>query len=103
MSWCKYRPHNFSTYLLSRSFFSVYPTNSENDATAYAYSRELRRLFREGSQGKFPTAYVNYATGDETLEMLYGYETRRLDKLKALKKEHDPENRFRFYAPIRLE
>ena len=43
---------------------------------------------------------VNYANGDETLEEMYGHEGWRLEKLRRLKKEWDPENRFGFYAPI---
>jgi hypothetical protein len=59
-------------------------------------------LFREGAPGRQPSAYVNYAAGDETLEMLYGYEPWRLEKLRKLKSEYDPNNCFRFYGTIDL-
>ena len=45
-------------------------------------------------------AYVNYAHGDESLEEMYGHQPWRLERLRKLKKQYDPENRFGFYAPI---
>jgi FAD/FMN-containing dehydrogenase len=43
---------------------------------------------------------VNYATGDETLKQVYGYDEWRLEKLRALKAKWDPEGRFNHYHPI---
>ena len=45
-------------------------------------------------------AYVNYANGNESLGEVYGREEWRIRKLKGLKSEWDPENRFRFYNPL---
>jgi len=44
--------------------------------------------------------YVNYATGDEPLEELYGYDKERLNRLRELKMKWDPEKRFSHYHPI---
>lgn len=44
--------------------------------------------------------YVNFATGDETQEQIYGGR-ERLDKLRRLKEKWDPEGVFGFYNPIR--
>ncbi|KAJ4298229.1 hypothetical protein N0V90_006128 [Kalmusia sp. IMI 367209] len=48
-------------------------------------------------------AYVNYASGKESVEEVYGKERWRVEKLKALKRVWDPESRFRFYNPIVVE
>ena len=45
-------------------------------------------------------AYVNYANGNETVQEMYGKERWRLEKLRGLKAEWDPRNKFRFYNPI---
>jgi hypothetical protein len=45
-------------------------------------------------------SYVNYASGEESLEEVYGHEEWRLEKLRKLKKVWDPLNRFGFYMPI---
>ena len=46
------------------------------------------------------SAYINYAHGDEPLEAIYGYEPWRLERLRSLKKQYDPDFRFKFYNPI---
>jgi hypothetical protein len=43
---------------------------------------------------------VNYATGDETLKGVYGYDEWRLEKLRALKAKWDPDGMFNHYHPI---
>ncbi|KAL9637249.1 MAG: hypothetical protein Q9204_001953 [Flavoplaca sp. TL-2023a] len=50
--------------------------------------------------GRNVTAYLNHANGDETLETADSYESWCLERLRALKKQYDPENRFCFYKPI---
>jgi hypothetical protein len=47
-----------------------------------------------------PSRYVNYATGDEPLQAKYGYEQWRLERLRTLKAQWDPEGRFSHYHPI---
>lgn len=48
--------------------------------------------------------YVNYGntttTGQDPPEALYSYEPWRLAKLRALKKQYDPNNVFRWYQPL---
>lgn len=66
------------------------------------YGHQARMLFHAGdAPGRPLNTYANYASSDETPEMLYGYEPWRLDKLRRLKSEYDPMGRFDFYNPIR--
>ncbi|OBR06216.1 6-hydroxy-d-nicotine oxidase [Colletotrichum higginsianum IMI 349063] len=48
--------------------------------------------------------YVNYGNTTSSMrdppEALYGYEPWRLEKLRALKRQYDPENVFRWYQPL---
>lgn len=77
----------------------TYAANKSLDAGAKRIGDEIKSALFEGKKDK-NIAYVNYARGDESLEELYGWEPWRLQKLRRLKREHDPHNRFRFYAPI---
>ena len=43
--------------------------------------------------------YPNFSTGDETVEQLYG-SGERLERLRALKKQYDPEGLFSRFVPI---
>lgn len=64
----------------------------------------MTQLFHDGDEpGRQLTTYVNYAFGDEPAQQMYGYEPWRLKKLRALKKEYDPHNRFGYYNPISFE
>jgi hypothetical protein len=47
----------------------------------------------------FANRYVNFATGDEEPEVVYGGQ-ERLKKLTALKEKWDPEGWFSHYSPI---
>jgi hypothetical protein len=44
--------------------------------------------------------YVKYATGNESIEEIYGYGEDRLKKLTDLKTEWDPDGRFSHYHPF---
>ncbi len=77
-----------------------YAINPALDALVPIYGRQARALLNDGEPQRPLNAYVNYAYGDETLEQLYGYEPWRLQKLRALKKQYDPKNRYQFYNPI---
>jgi hypothetical protein len=70
------------------------------DAKAEVFGKALRQMLADGSAEQNLSTYVNYAYGDESLEELYGFDAWRLEKLRKLKGLYDPENRFRFYAPI---
>jgi hypothetical protein len=67
---------------------------------AKQWVNEVRDLWNAGQPGRKPSTYVNYASGGEPLESMYGYEPWRLQRLRALKAKYDPHNRFRFYNPI---
>lgn len=60
----------------------------------------MRDSIVQGTESKQLNAYINYAFGDESLEALYGYEPWRLQRLRGLKKQYDPDNRFAFYGGI---
>ena len=86
----------------SRSFAPVYPPSKASDAIAAEFANKARQIWHAGdTPGRPLTAYINYANGDETVEAVYGYESWRLERLRALKKQYDPYNNFRFYNPIR--
>ena len=78
----------------------IYQPNASLDASASEFGRLSRDILWAGSGRSKHQAYLNYAHGDETLEELYGHEPWRLQKLRRLKEEYDPEGRFNFYAPI---
>ncbi|KAK1828710.1 hypothetical protein QBC39DRAFT_219318, partial [Podospora conica] len=72
--------------------------NSTLEGIVQARGEEIRKAMLEGQDRQ--RSYVNYAVKQESLESMYGYETWRLEKLRGLKKELDPKNRFGFFAPI---
>lgn len=74
--------------------------NSTLDAKAVAFGEGIRRILHDADGGGEMHTYVNYAHGDESLEEVYGYETWRLARLRALKVKYDPLGRFGFYEPI---
>lgn len=72
------------------------------DVEAVKLGKEIQRTLAEGAgEGKLLDAYVNYAYGDEGMEMWYGHEEWRLEKLRRLKKLWDPREKFTWYCPIR--
>lgn len=62
-----------------------------------------REFIRVSGYGRLQQ-YVNYGNTTSTLpdppEALYGYDPWRLQKLRGLKKQYDPENMFRWYQPL---
>jgi len=78
-----------------------YPTNHSLDAPAQKWVQDTVDLWNAGQpKWRKPSAYVNYASGNEPMEQWYGYEPWRLAKLRALKKRYDPNGRFNYYNPI---
>ena len=77
-----------------------YVPNPALDPVAQKFGQQARKLLVEGSGSSELHAYVNYAHGDEGVESWYGYDTQKLDKLRALKKQFDPNGKFSFYGPI---
>lgn len=81
--------------------FTWDPTSDSASATeeaSNALGLELRNDFVATSGYDDLAVYVNYAHGDETLEQMYG--ANKLARLAQLKKQYDPNQRFRFNNPI---
>ena len=78
------------------------PLNTTLDKLIQTAGESVRSILIDGAREQRGTAraYVNYASGGEPLESIYGQEPWRLERLKKLKREYDPQNRFRFYGPI---
>ncbi|KAH6629086.1 hypothetical protein C7974DRAFT_393811 [Boeremia exigua] len=72
--------------------------HEELKAVAAQAMTRIRDVLVTGS-GAPLVAYVNYARGDESVEDVYGAGWR-VERLRALKREVDPEGRFGWYAPI---
>lgn len=80
--------------------FVTYAPDASLDAEAMEWGEQMRKLVLEGTGNTEMHSYVNYAYGSESLEAMYGHESWRLERLRRLKAEYDPEGRFSFYAPI---
>jgi FAD/FMN-containing dehydrogenase len=86
-------------YLLM--YFDAVPeAGSGLEEFARQWQLETIDLFNAGQPGRDPTAYVNYASGYESLQAMYGYEPWRLERLRSLKAKYDPQNSFAYYNPI---
>ncbi|KAE8356113.1 hypothetical protein BDV28DRAFT_154853 [Aspergillus coremiiformis] len=90
-------PHRQDTILVSSVIIF---DNATDRAAAEAFGNRMRDIFHDGTGEDEKHVYVNYASGDEPLETIYGYDWWRHIKLSELKKKYDPHNRFRYYAPI---
>lgn len=92
-------PHRNDNILVTS--YVQYKPDPRIDQLADKYGRTLRRILLEASDDpERLRAYVNYAHGDEDLREVYGWEDWRLQKLKQLKAQWDPENKMRYYVPI---
>lgn len=92
-------PHRSDEILVTS--YVQYKPNSTIDPIAQEYGLRLRKYLLEGSDDPAHLrAYVNYAHGTERLEEVYGWDEWRLQKLRSLKAQWDPENRMRYYMPI---
>lgn len=90
-------PERASEFLISP--LMSYSPNTSLDALADDFNGRIRDALIGGDRSKL-MAYANYARGDESVEEMYGREPWRLEKLRRLKKEYDPQGRFNFFAPI---
>jgi hypothetical protein len=78
----------------------TYTPNKSFDGIAQDFGRGIRSTLHKASKGSNMRAYVNYAVGEESLQNIYGSDSWRIKKLKELKRSYDPQDRFRWYAPI---
>lgn len=89
------------THPFSSSFAPVYKFAPELDSLAFKIANQARDIWHAGdAPWRKRTAYLNYAAGDETAEQLYGYESWRLERLRALKKKYDPNGKLVFFNPF---
>ncbi|KAI4231750.1 MAG: hypothetical protein LQ349_005408 [Xanthoria aureola] len=76
-----------------------YPAiNATLEQTITAFAQTARAAFAATGGFAEPRIYVSYAHGDERPETLYG--ARKLPRLRALKRQWDPEGRFGFNVPF---
>ncbi|OAL03997.1 hypothetical protein IQ06DRAFT_345203 [Phaeosphaeriaceae sp. SRC1lsM3a] len=80
--------------------YSRDPASTKLDDVAWAAGEKTRNVLVDGAvrTGDGHFAYVNYASGGEELDGIYG--KANVERLRELKRVYDPENRFRFYAPL---
>jgi FAD/FMN-containing dehydrogenase len=71
--------------------------NKTELATAREFGNKLQIASRNG---EIAHSYVNYAIGGEELPQVYGRDSDRLQRLRAIKTKFDPYNRFGFYASL---
>ncbi|KAI1336223.1 hypothetical protein F5Y15DRAFT_208138 [Xylariaceae sp. FL0016] len=93
-------PHRDEIHIV---YFSTgVPDGSDLLDSAMEWAESTFDIWKAGEDPVQPKIYVNYAKGTswETNEAIYGYETWRLDKLRRLKAQYDPDNRFSYYVPI---
>ncbi|KAI1735259.1 FAD-binding domain-containing protein [Xylaria scruposa] len=92
-------PHRDQNHIV---YFLGAVTDSSLFDTAQAWAKEFWALWNAGKASKKPDTYVNYAAGQkyESIKSIYGYEPWRLERLRRLKAQYDPHNRFRFFVPI---
>ncbi|KAL4965791.1 FAD-binding oxidoreductase [Aspergillus stella-maris] len=75
-------------------------SDEEDEASMLEWAWEILDMWNAGQPHRLPSAYVNYANGLERVEDWYGHEQWRIDKLRAVKAQYDPDNKFRFYNPV---
>ncbi|KAI1135164.1 FAD-binding domain-containing protein [Hypoxylon sp. FL0543] len=76
------------------------PANSTEVGPMQDWGKEVLDLWNGGQPDRLPDAYVNYASGFESLQEIYGHEPWRISKLLDAKKKYDPLNRFKYYNPL---
>ncbi len=77
--------------------FTAFYSDSAFDTTALEYGKKIRGLWLTTDGLSRPSIGINNAFGDEDLTTLYG---DCLEKLKKIKKTHDPSNRFNQWFPL---
>jgi hypothetical protein len=79
---------------------AAYKDDAEGELFDEWLSKQQDAFIETSGYGRLQQ-YVNYGHGSkDPPEALYGYESWRLEKLRALKKEFDPEGWFNGYQPF---
>lgn len=84
--------------LLASRLFNYGLTDTSIDSIVDSFGREARNNFSATSGFNQTEVYVSYGHGDEGPVALYG--ARKLPRLRALKKEWDPQGLFNFDEPF---
>jgi FAD/FMN-containing dehydrogenase len=74
----------------------------ENLEVSKKYGSIIQKALFKGTGLAKRHIYVNYANGNESVAEIYG-EPWRVQKLKRLKKQYDPNGRFNLYNPLTRE
>ncbi|KAI1350304.1 Glucooligosaccharide oxidase [Xylaria sp. FL0043] len=77
-----------------------YAVDTRLNSKAQTWAEQTRSLWNAGQADQPVATYVNYARGQESQASMYGYDSWRLKKLRALKSQYDPKNRFGYYNAI---
>lgn len=75
-------------------------TDAALDGPASAWGSAAVATLNSHSGFDKPTAYVNYAHGDENWGAKYGYDQWRQTTLRLLKSKYDPNGTFNGFHPI---
>lgn len=94
-------PEERSRHLIGLNSIMWTGDEAQDRAKADSYATRIREASRPTDGVERPHSYVNYAAGDEELGEVYGWDEKRVEKLKKLKEKYDPSNRFGFYNPIK--
>lgn len=84
--------------LMSASFLWDGPAVGEVAETATKHVTTIREITR--SKVSKPHTYVNYSPWSSPLQEVFGRDPGRVERLKALKKQWDPKNKFGYYSGI---
>lgn len=90
-----------SNRLLASPLFTYPANNATLDSVVDGLGQKIRSAMLNGT-GLQLHAYVNYASGDESQEAIFGYEPWRLRRLRGLKRRYDPLGKFGFYGGIKI-
>ncbi|KAK5656478.1 hypothetical protein OQA88_4861 [Cercophora sp. LCS_1] len=90
-------PEERTLHLLGSPLLWWVGHDPKNREKAVSYGKRMQDAVRGSNP---PHAYVNYAVGTEPLDEMYGRDEERIERLRRLKREYDPLNRFGFYNPI---
>ncbi|KAH7320279.1 hypothetical protein B0I35DRAFT_431078 [Stachybotrys elegans] len=88
-------PHRDAVAFVQIDGFAMDPSQV---SSVNEFGKEIRDRFQRGSGRRDLSVYVNFAHGDEPAKAWYS--SRKLPKLRELKRRYDPNSSFSFYNPI---